>query len=76
MKNSRYREFPVPVRHTLVGSTDACLENENHPEGCAEGEYGKEKVNAKEETDAERNSDEMWHWVGFGYQFNQNLENP
>ena len=59
-----------------MASTDAYLENENHPEGCAEGEYGKEKVNAKEETDAERNSDEMWHWMGFGYQFNQNLGNP
>ena len=51
------------------------LEDENHPEGSAEGENCKEKMESKEESYPNRNCHEDRHRVSFVDQLDQNLGN-
>ena len=41
------------------------LENENHPEDCAEGELCEEKADSEDENNPYRNVDEDGHWICF-----------
>ena len=49
------------------------LENENHSEGRAEGEYSKEEMDSHKEADPQGYCDVDRHRMGSCYHFNHNL---